>query len=1047
MRGPLVVKRALGEPPLLLAATVSILLATTTLVALTMYASSIAGAGVRRALETASYRQTTTTISAQVDARTFPTYDRLVRGELAAAYGAAPAITTSLRSDSYVMPGQDGEELPELLRFGSHDGLDRHARLVAGRWPRAGGQSVEAVISEAAAAATGFRTGSELAPKARLDGRPVQVRVVGVFRLDDPAEERWAGEELLRRGVERGEYTTYGPLMVASETFVGRFATGVRAVWAAEPELGALTPERLRPLAEAVGRVGERLSKAGCVSCVTAGDLPELLTQLSTASLVARSTMLIPVLQVLVLAAYALMLTARLLAEHRRMEVALLRSRGAGTMRLVALAGGEALLVALPCALVAPFLGPPLLALIGLLPWIRASGVRLEPVADLGTFLVSCGVALAAAVLLALPAVAGARRTYVEEQTARGRGGRRGLIQGAGADLALLAVAGLAIWQLQRYGAPVTETAAGGLGIDPLIISGPALALLAGGLLGLRLVPRVSKLAERVTSGRPTLVPAMGAWQVSRRPLKYAGPALLLTLAIAIGVVSMATTSTWQDSQRDQADHRASADLRLAGPAEGPELGALGRGTAFTALPGVTSASPAFRAQTDVGGESALLLALDASRLGELFRLRPDLSELSVAELARALPGDRAGRLELPGRPRTLTVRVETRAAATGRLVLSDALGVWRDLPLGELKWGPNLVEVDLAALAGRAGRIAYPLSVRGLVAGERAGPRLTGLSADGQDVPVTGAVSRPYGVVTFNRPAEPGSSGEGRSGRSGESGPGRSGRGGASGEPGPPRERGEPGPLPVVITPGLAATLKLDAGRSGTVRLAGRVVPIVVAGIVTSMPTGAPGQEAVLADWETLQAYELAAARPSRPATEWWLAAAGTAPARELLRRNPQWDVTVIDRRELAAELRDDPLAGALQGALTLGFAAALGFAVLGFLVNAVVAARERRAEFAVLRALGAGFRQVFGMLLTEQAFVIGLSLAAGTGLAVLVGGLVVPRVVLTGQASAVTPGVLFHVPWAAVAAMLVLVTAVLVAIVAGLARRVWRGQTLEER
>ena len=64
MRVPLVVKRALDEPLLLLAAFGSILLATTTLVALTMYASAIAGAGVRRAMETASYRQTTTTISA-----------------------------------------------------------------------------------------------------------------------------------------------------------------------------------------------------------------------------------------------------------------------------------------------------------------------------------------------------------------------------------------------------------------------------------------------------------------------------------------------------------------------------------------------------------------------------------------------------------------------------------------------------------------------------------------------------------------------------------------------------------------------------------------------------------------------------------------------------------------------------------------------------------------------------------------------------------------------------------------------------------------------
>ncbi len=41
---------------------------------------------------------------------------------------------------------------------------------------------------------------------------------------------------------------------------------------------------------------------------------------------------------------------AHLLADHRRMEVALLRSRGAGSARLGLLAGGEALLVALPSA-------------------------------------------------------------------------------------------------------------------------------------------------------------------------------------------------------------------------------------------------------------------------------------------------------------------------------------------------------------------------------------------------------------------------------------------------------------------------------------------------------------------------------------------------------------------------------------------------------------------------------------------------------------------------------------------------------------------------
>ncbi|MFG1968047.1 FtsX-like permease family protein [Nonomuraea fuscirosea] len=1016
MRGPLVVKRAFSEPLLLLAAFGSILLATTTLVALTMYASSIAEAGVRRTMETASYEQTAVTVSASVTAETFPKYDASIRAELAKAYPSTPAVTTSLRSDSYTMPGQEDRKLPELLRFGSYDGLDQQARLVSGTWPKPApkrgpepeNDPVEAVLSLSAATATGFEVGHEYTVRGRLDPRPVKVRVVGVFQLDDPFGARWAGEQLLSTGVERRDFTTYGPLMVARETFVGRFATSVNATWAAVPDLRAITPERLRPLAGAVADLGDRLKAAGCTGCETASRLPEMLTQLDTASLVARSTMLIPVLQLLLLAAYALMLTARLLADHRRMEVALLRSRGAGTMRLAALAGGEALLVALPCAIVAPFLGPPLLALVTMLPWIRASGVRLAPVADLGTFLVSSGVALAAAVLLMLPALAGARRTYVEEQSARGRGGGRGLIERAGADLALLVVAGLAIWQLQRYGAPVTTTAQGGLGIDPLIISGPALALLTGGMLGLRLVPRVSRLAERVTSRRPALAPALGAWQVSRRPLKYAGPALLLTMAVAIGIVSLATTATWRSSQLDQARHQAGADLRLSGPPDGPELGALGRGTAFTTLPGLTAASPGYRGQSEVGGENALLLTLDAGKMGELFHLRPDLSAQTTAELSRGLAGDVAGKLDLPGRPTTLSLAARVSTDLPLRLVLSDALGVWREVSLGVLKAGENQVDVDLRALAGRSGALSYPISLRGLLSGvpeSEANLTLTGLRADGRDVaapPLTMTVGTGPGSAAFAAP---------------------------------PRL----GPLPVVLTADLAASLKLGVGQVGKASIDRRVQTVKVVGVVETMPTAPAGQKAVLADWSTMQAHELAAAQSPRPATEWWLAGDGAA-AVAALGKHPEWDVSVLDQRALAATLQNDPLASGLQGALMLGFLAALVFAVLGFLVNAAVAARERMAEFAILRALGVNSRQVFGILAMEQTFVVGLSLVAGTGLAIVVGVLVVPHIVLTGQAAAVTPGVLLDIPWAATAVMLVLVAGVLFAIVAGLTRNLRR-------
>src|SRR5207249_542590 len=105
--------------------------------------------------------------------------------------------------------------------------------------------------------------------------------------------------------------------------------------------------------------------------------------------------------------------------------------------------------------------------------------------------------ALAAALILTLPTLRGITATFVQSGAARGRGPRRGALQRAGADLAFLVVAALALWQLAHYGTPITAG-----GIDPLLVAGPTLALLSGGTLLLRLVPALSSVGERFTARR-----------------------------------------------------------------------------------------------------------------------------------------------------------------------------------------------------------------------------------------------------------------------------------------------------------------------------------------------------------------------------------------------------------------------------------------------------------------------------------------------------------------------------------------------------------------
>ena len=118
----------------------------------------------------------------------------------------------------------------------------------------------------------------------------------------------------------------------------------------------------------------------------------------------------------------------------------------------------------------------------------------------------------------------------------------------------------MAYWQLGRQtSGAVSGDRSGTLGIDPLLVAAPALALLAGTVLTLRLLPLVARLAERRAAGGRGLTAALAGWQLSRRPMRGAGPVLLLVLAVALGMLAIGQGASWSRSQDDRADFAAGA--------------------------------------------------------------------------------------------------------------------------------------------------------------------------------------------------------------------------------------------------------------------------------------------------------------------------------------------------------------------------------------------------------------------------------------------------------------------------------------------------------
>ena len=154
-------------------------------------------------------------------------------------------------------------------------------------------------------------------------------------------------------------------------------------------------------------------------------------------------------------------------------------------------------------------------------------------------------------------------------------------------------------------------------------------------------------------------------------------------------------------------------------------------------------------------------------------------------------------------------------------------------------------------------------------------------------------------------------------------------------------------GSVPAVATASFLRSSNSQVGRVLPVPVNGVTIPMRIVAAVRAFPTvGAGG--ALIVDQAPVQAILASQAVFPLPVTEWWLAGSnGAVPA--ALRGS-----SVTDQAGQAAALVGNSLSALpRQAAVAIGLAAML-LAVIGFSVSVAASVRARRAESAVLSALG---------------------------------------------------------------------------------------------
>ncbi|MFD9369465.1 FtsX-like permease family protein [Streptomyces sp. NPDC060020] len=1065
-----VVRRLRGRWPLAVAVLLTVLITATALTALTAFTRGVEEEGLRQALTGSERARTTVVVTSGHPASSRAKDDESLRAYADEVFGRLPVTTESVaRSRSYGLPGAAASghdaDLTLLAALGRE-----HVQLLAGQWPApvtATGTGTPAApmqvaVPRAALARLGLAESALPAPVRlddRFDGAALTVLVTGVYRASDPDAGYWRLDPLGGREVQSGSLATYGPLLVDDSAFTAGGLLQNYRLTLLTPDLRTIRASETEAVRSAAKPAADGLERTTSLRAAT--ELPKLLAELDSGMLVARSTLMVGALQLAVLSTAALLLVSHILTVRQEPERVLLTARGASRRRLGALGATESLLLALPATVLAPLLTPPLLRLFG--RFGPLAQVHLEIPDTWLVWPVAAGCALACVLLTTLPSVLRGASAAV----LRRAGGRQALVTGAarsGLDLAVIVLAVLGYQQLSQYGGTDAQApdapADGGLGVDPVLVAAPTLALCGGTLLVLRLLPFAARAGGRLAARGRSLGPALFGWQLARRPGRATGPVLLLVLAVSSGILALGQHTAWSESQRDQADFTTAGGLRISGSSMAP----MGQGGRYGALPGADRLIPVVRrTQPLPGGGTTDVLAVDAAKVAEGVPLRADLRgghgmrELfaplaaqgpdapagsAAGGAAAAAPGQAPG-VALPGSPRRIELGVTVRSAGTSwaavSLLLRDRFGATHGTPSVTLPTGGDAtLAFPLDALTGAPiGSAAAPLTLAGLrlsYAGDEGpagdGSELTvrriGVSdtADGAATPVAapGAAATgwksapPQGPRSLRAPALsalPAGSTDHLQVRF---------WGGVGTEKGvsavlfPAPAAPAPAAVPAVATTGYLRSISASVGATVPVTLDGATVPMRITTAVDSLPV--VGRSGLAVDQSTLGRYLVeSAGQVPAPPTEWWLPAASAAdpvPARAAtaLRAGSRTERVEL-REEITARLLEDPLSAGPQSALAALAAACAVLAAIGFATSSAAERRVRGREFSVLLALGTPRRSLALASAAEGGVLIVVGTAVGTGLGVALVHLMAPLVVLTPAAGRPFPPVRVDLPF----------------------------------
>ncbi|MFI5272780.1 MAG: FtsX-like permease family protein [Ktedonobacterales bacterium] len=540
-----------------------------------------------------------------------------------------------------------------------------HMRFLSGGAPQAG-KTPQAIVTREMADAFHLTTGMALTvAEFGEHSLTSTVTISGVWEPVSVNDPYWNGLDF---SASSGGTVIY-PVLVSADTFFGeltRFSgLGMHQNWIFYTQPDSITTSNMSSVAAAVGTFRSRMNGdvqalQGITSVSTLTGLDQTVADIQAQQALLALPLYVIVAQVVGLALLFVVAMSALLVEGQAQEISTLKSRGASASQLLATFSAQGLLLGIFAAVAGPFLAA--LLAIWLIKRFVASSVLtgagisssyLTQLANPASVIVPAVVgSLLGVAAVILTARQSARMDVLAFRREQARPTRVPFWKRYYLDLALVALCLVGYFELGQFAGTSTRAALGGAS-SPLLLVTPALLLLAGALIVLRVLPLGAQAGARVAARGRGLTSLLAFAQVERSPGRYSRMTLLLVLAVGLGFFALTFDASLTHNVSDHAAYAVGADLRLT-TADG-----LGKGRDTTELqqlqqqPGVGAITEANRAQLtttpDQGNNPVDVLAIDPATFGGVagpVSWRSDFASVPLSTLMqRVASGGKSGQL------------------------------------------------------------------------------------------------------------------------------------------------------------------------------------------------------------------------------------------------------------------------------------------------------------------------------------------------------------------------------------------------------------------